>query len=185
MGFIKAFLLSLAAFVGLNLIFIILNYAFIGFNEFIDVISRAPLMILYFLFGSITVTPFISLNRAIPGDLLETSLSIQTNIILGFGFIIAPLLAAILAGRFGESKIQSFGGWALTAIIGTILTIVGGSLSETFRTTLAESYGWSSSVQELSSDLLIRIIILISLSGLISIIFNGFFALLLTREEYY
>ena len=63
MGFGKAFLFSIVALVGLNFIFTIVYYAFgPGFNSLFATIESAPLMILYYLFGSIVSTPYVILN---------------------------------------------------------------------------------------------------------------------------
>ena len=51
MGFGKAFLFSILAFVGLNFIFTIIIYAFgLGFDVLFTTIQTAPFTIIYFLF---------------------------------------------------------------------------------------------------------------------------------------
>jgi hypothetical protein len=174
MSFGKSFLLSIAAFVGLNFIFTIIYYAITpgGFNALFNTIQNAPLMILYYLFGSILSVPYTILNWTIAFPLFADDL---TYLILGLGYLAAPLVASILAGRFGESKIESFGGWALTAIISTTSVIIGAWLSPTLQATLFTTYGWTSNV----------ILIYGIISCVINVVFYGFFALLMSKIEYY
>ncbi len=175
MGFGKAFLLSLAAFVGLNFVFTIVYYALgTGFDDLFSTIETAPLMILYYLFGSILSTPFTIFNWTIAEPFLGNFE--LTFLILGLGYLIAPLIAAILAGRFGESKGQCFGGWFLTAVISVVSVFIGVFLSPTFEATLSTMYLWGS----LDSILIYSII-----SCVINIVFYGFFALLVSKIEYY
>jgi hypothetical protein len=173
MGFGKAFLFSLIAFVGINFIITIIYYAFTGFNQLITNIQLYPLMILYYLFGSIISTPSVIFNWTIANPFL---LGDMDMLILGLGHLVAPIIAAILAGRFSESKIQSFGGWLLTAVISTAAVIIAAWLSPFTANTLILTYVWA------STDV---ILILAIISCLINIVFYGFFALLLSKEEYY
>lgn len=173
MGFGKAFLFSILAFVGLNFIFTIIYYAIgPGFDSLFTTIQNYPLMILYYLFGSIISTPSIIFNWTIAEPFLFSTMD---NLILGLGYLVAPLIAAILAGRLGESKIQSFGGWILTAVISTASVIIGAWLSPYSQNILLITYGWVPDV----------ILILAIISCVINIFFYGFFALLLSKEEYY
>ncbi|MFX0037737.1 MAG: hypothetical protein ACFFCY_00505 [Promethearchaeota archaeon] len=174
MGFGKAFLFCILAFVGLNFIFTIIYYAIgPGFDSLFSTIQNAPLMILYYLFGSIISTPSNIFNWTIYEPFISSDLN---NLILGLGHLAAPLVAAILTGRFGESKIQSFGGWLLTAAISTTSVIIAAWLSPTTETALINTYGW------ISGD---EILILAIISCVINIFFYGFFALVLSKEEYY
>ena len=175
MGFGKAFLLSLAAFVGLNFIFAIIYFALSpgGFDTLFSTFETAPLMILYYLFGPIVNIPFINLNWVLIDPLLNNNMD---NLLLGLGYLIAPLVAAILAGHFGESKLQCFSGWLLTVVISCIVVIIGVLLSPTFQNTLDTTYEWSTFP---------AILVYTVLSCFINIIFYSFFALLVFKVEYY
>ncbi|MFX1375688.1 MAG: hypothetical protein ACFFA0_07740 [Promethearchaeota archaeon] len=179
MGFGKAFLLSLVAFIGLNFIFSILYLAFgPGFDELLDrfdpdLPTYAPLMTIYYLFGSIISVPYINLNWVIVEPLL---LENSDYLIMGLGYIIAPLIAAILAGKFAESKLQGFAGWFLTVFVSTGAVITGVFLSQTFEDELITIYGWVD-----FEVLLISLLI----SAVINIIFYSFFVLLVSKVEYY
>ncbi|MFW9826577.1 MAG: hypothetical protein ACFFEY_03045 [Candidatus Thorarchaeota archaeon] len=173
MGFGKAFLFSILAFVGLNFIFTIIYFAIgPGIDILFNLIQFYPILIIYYLFGSIISTPSILFNWIITEPFL---LSTMNNLIFGLGYLAALLIAAILAGRFGESKSSSFGSWLLTASISTALIIIGAWLSPFFQNTLWLTYGWT----------LDMILILAIISCLINVIFYGFFALLLSKVEYY
>jgi hypothetical protein len=173
MGFGKAFLFSLIAFVGINFIFTIIYFAFTDFNGLITIIQNYPLMILYYLFGSVISTPSAIFNWTIAEPFLSSNIDM---LILGLGHLVAPLIAAILAGRFGESKSKSFGGWLLTAVISTASVIIAAWLSPFTANILITTYVW------LSIDV---ILVLAIISCLVNIVFYGFFALLLSKEEYY
>ena len=185
MGVGKSFLLSLVAFVGLNFIFVILYFLIdlgqpdAGFDNLMDAIQNTPLMIGFYLFGPITSTPSLNLNQAIiqplfpPGEIMY--------LIRGLGFMIAPLIAAILAGRFAESKLQGFAGWLLTVVVSAATTIaivfVEDSLGfSSFQGTLLTLYGWVGFEE---------ILVYVLISAVINIIFYGFFALLASKTEYY
>ncbi len=174
MGFGKAFLLSIVAFVGLNFVFTIIYYAIEGFDVLFFNIQTYPLMILYYLFGSIISTPFKILDWTIAQPFLGSF--DLTVLILGLGYLTALIIAAILAGRFGESKIQCFGGWLLTAAISTVSVIIAAFLSNFTQSTLLTMYGWTT-----FNELLIFVII----SCIINVVFYGFFALLFSKIEYY
>lgn len=176
MGFGKAFLLSIVAFVGLNFIFTIIYFALgDGFAVLFDNIQEAPLIILYYLFGSIVSAPFFIFNVTIVQPFLGTTFVLET-FLFWLGYLIAPIIAAILAGRFGESKIQCFGGWALTAIISTVSVIIAALLSPLTETELLNLYFL------LDFD---HLLIFAITSCVINIFFYGFFALLVSKIEYY
>jgi len=176
MGIGKSFLLSLVAFVGLNFVFLILDAFIAGtFNAIIATIQTAPLMIIYYLFSSIASVPSIILNWVIVDPLFNSTM---TFLVMGLGFLIAPLIAAILAGYLAESKFEGFVGWLLTALVSTVAMIVGviPTLSATFVSTLNSLYGWTG-----FEVMLISLVI----SCIINIIFYGFFSLLVSKTEYY
>lgn len=180
MVFGKAFLLSLVAFVGLNFLFAILSLAFgPGIGALLDIFNPtspnyAPLMLIFHLFGSIISTPSIIFNYIIFQPFLGNF--ILEIFLFGLGYLITPIIAAILAGRFGESKIQCFGAWALTAVISTVTVIIAVLLSPFTRTILLNLYVLASFEQ---------LLIFAIISCVINILFYGFFALLLSKIEYY
>ncbi|MFX1311476.1 MAG: hypothetical protein ACFFHD_02545 [Promethearchaeota archaeon] len=178
MGFGKAFLLSLVAFVGLNFLFTILYYSLsplVEFDDLFSTIEAAPLMILYYLFGSILSFPFYNFNWVIITPILNEN---TDYLVLGLGYLIAPLVAAILAGHFGESKVQCFSGWLLTAVISSVVLIIVAllGLSQTLQNTLETTYGWTSEDAILTNALI---------SCLINFVFYSFFALIMFKTEYY
>mgnify|MGYP003564851099 CR=1 FL=1 len=197
MGFGKSFLLSLVAFVGLNFIFIILYFILgPGIGILLSSIETAPLLIIYYLFCSIIFFPSNSLTGIPVVDgvdvsgvnwiMVEPFITVDiAYIVLGIGYLIAPIIAAILAGRFGESKGQSFGGWALTSAISTaaVIIVAISGFSSTFQGIMEDSL---SSTFQLTQPLMFEQILIFGLiSSLINIIFYGFFALLMSKIEYY
>ncbi len=180
MAFGKAFLLSLVAFVGLNFVFAILSLAFgPGIAVLLDIFNPAspnyaPLKLIFYLFGSIASTPTLIFNYILFQPLLGSF--VLEIFLIWLGYLITPIIAAILAGRFGESKIQCFGAWSLTAVISTATVIIAALLSPVTQTALLSLYFLASFEQ---------LLIFAIISCIINILFYGFFALLLSKIEYY
>jgi hypothetical protein len=180
MGFGKSFLLSLVAFVGLNFIFTILYFLIdvgqpdAGLDTLMDNIQNAPLMIIYYLFGSVTSVPSKNLDWAIVQPLFNED---TTYLVLSLGYLAAPIIAAILAGKFAESKFQGFAGWMLTVIVSTVAVVIGVLLSPTLELEFEDPfYVWT------GFEL---ILIYLVISCVVNIVFYSFFALLVSKTEYY
>ncbi len=177
MGFGKSFLLSLLAFIGLNFVVSILFFAIDpdsgGFDSLMATIEEAPLMIIYYLFGSVTSVPSYNLDWAIVQPLFNED---NTFLILSLGYLVAPIIAAILAGKFAESKFQGFAGWLLTVIISTVAVVIGVFLSPTLELEFELVYNW------VGFEL---ILIYLVISCVVNIVFYSFFALLVAKTEYY
>ena len=173
MVFAKAFLLSLAAYVGINFLFLIISSLISdSLDSLFSVLETAPLMILYYLFGPITTLPSRSLVAIVNFDPFVLSILIS-----GIGLLIAPLIAAILSGSFGESKVEAFGGWLLTAAISAGMIILAFFLSGTVEGELSSLYGPGLSQM--------TILIYVLISFFINFVGFGFFALLVCKTEYY
>jgi hypothetical protein len=115
-GLGKALGFSLLAFIGLNFLFVIIAQTISGdLNTLFSAISSDPFIILLIFFG-----PIVNM----PGNVI---ISIYTQVSVGLfgapliqsiGFLISPFVAALVAGRTGDSKGGSFGGWMIAAMIG-------------------------------------------------------------------
>ncbi|MFX1497814.1 MAG: hypothetical protein ACFFBH_09825 [Promethearchaeota archaeon] len=163
MGFGKAFGFSLLAYIGLNFLFVIITNTITGdLNNLFSSIGANPLILFIILLGPVTQTP-TTVYSSIASEIGLGSLDAGT-IVEYIGYIAAPLVAAIIAGKVGDNKAGSFLGWLITtivmAIILIILMIVG--LPIVGMTTF-------------------EILILAVING----IFYGTFALLFTSTEYY
>jgi len=172
MGLGKALGFSLLALIGLNFLFVIITQTISGdLNLLFSDISSDPLIILLIFFGPIISMPgtvFSSIYLQI------SSGTIGSSLIQSIGFIISPFVASLIAGRTGENKGGSFGGWMLTAIIGAVAL---GILAFISPATLLY-YG---------IPVLDPIVVLISflMSGAVNGVFYGCFSLLFTKEEMY
>ena len=123
MSFGKSFIISLVALVVLNSVVLALMYAVgYGFGDFITAITSIPLYILYMLFGSTghaiwkTIDGF---TYAIGSDPINWPF-----FLLNLGFIIAPLIAAVIAGRLSEKRVHAFAGFFLSVIISMLICII-------------------------------------------------------------
>jgi len=172
MAFIKSFLLSLVIYVGINFLFLIIIRLISGtLDSLFSALGMAPLLILYYLFGPITVFPSSSI-----GAIVSFSPFVLSVLLAGIGYLIAPLLAAILSGVVAESKGEAVGGWLLTAVISAGMIILALFLSGTVEGILSLRYGTISQIT-------IMIYVLISLFT--NFVGYGFFALLVCKTEYY
>jgi len=161
-GLGKALGFSLLAFIGLNFLFIIIVYTISGdLNLLFSAISSEPLIIISVFFGPIGFMPgyvITLLTGQIYSGVFDASL------IQWIGFIVSPFVASLVAGRTGDGKGGSFGGWMIAALIGSA------ALSVLAFIQLA--------------DPLMTIVVLI-LSGVVNGIFYGCFALLFSKSEMY
>jgi len=117
-GLGKALGFSLLTFIGLNFLFIIIaeTFSVSGLEPLFTAISSDPLIIITILFAPINYMPgnvIMSLYTQISFGIIDISL-IRT-----IGFLVSPFVAALVAGLTGESKGGSFGGWMITALIGS------------------------------------------------------------------
>jgi len=166
MGFAKAFGFSLLAFIGLNFLFVIITNTISGnLNLLFSQITANPIVILVLLFGPVIYFPG-EIFQILMGEIM---LGGGPEVLIEFiGYIVSPFVASLVAGRMGENKAGSFGGWFLTAI-GSALGLV----------ILAFIY------PILFPPPVEMAIIMLLLSGITIGIFYGCFALLFTKTEYY
>jgi len=170
MGFGKSFGFSLLTYVGMNFLFLIIGYTVSGdLNNLFSEITANPFLILLVLCGPIINFPgtvILGIYNVIIGPLVPESL------IQSVGYIVSPFIAAVVAGRVGDKKGASFGGWILTCIL---CAVAIGLLVYLSPTTLAY-YGLVATTQTF---------IVAMIGGITNGIFYGAFALLFTKTEYY
>ena len=170
MGFGKSFGFSLLTYIGLNFLFLIISETISGdLNSVFTAISADPFIIILILFGPITNTPGIVLN----GVVFEVMGSLRPDVLIELvGYIVSPFVAAIVAGRVGEKKGASFGGFLLTTVLSAGGVIALLYLSPATLTAYL-----------LPADM--TTIILASIGGITNGIFYGAFAVLFTKQEMY
>jgi len=172
MGLGKALGFSLLGFIGLNFLFIIIAETISGdLNLLFNNISNDPLIILLIFFGPMVNTPgsvFSSIFAQISSEMIDSML------IQYIGFIVSPFVASLIAGRMGENKGGSFGGWMITAMI----SAVGLGIIAFISLTTLTNYG----ITETDP---IAILISFLMSGAVNGVFYGCFSLLFTKEEMY
>jgi len=160
-GLGKALGFSLLAFIGLNFLFVIIAGTIDGtLNILFSDISSDPLYIIVIFFEPIIIMPGTVVNSiffSISSGIFDASL------ILSIGFIVSPFVASLVAGRTGDSKGGSFGGWMIAALISSAAMAVLGFIQ------LAP----------------ILVVIGFILSGVVNGIFYGCFALLFSKAEMY
>ena len=185
MGFGKAFGFSLLTYIGLNFLFIIIVWTLNGhLNDLFTAISSNPLIILLIFFGSTIQLPgtvFFSMYGQIATGLIDY------NLIESIGYIVTPLIAALVAGRVGEKKAGSFGGFFLTSIIGSIILGILAFISAP----IIVSSGYlivDPTFLGLFGIIITdptSIFIILLLAGVTSGVFYGAFSLMFTKTEYY
>jgi len=135
MSYGKAFGFSILAFIGLNIIFFLVGYGVDGvLLLYFESVAASPAFILFLFLGPILALtgpqfPYLmtqQFNFWVTGVFSPT----PGTIILFIGYIVAPVLAAFLSGRFGETKLEAFFGWFITAMLCAltymIADIIGG-----------------------------------------------------------
>jgi len=172
MGLGKALGFSLLELIGLNFLFVIITYTINELlNPLFSDISSDPLIILLIFFGPIVSMPgsvFSSIYAQISSGMIDPML------IQSIGFIISPFVASLIAGRTGENKGGSFGGWMITSMISAVAL---GILAFISPATLMY-YG----IPVVDPSLTL---ILFLMSGAVNGVFYGCFSLLFTKEEMY
>ena len=175
MGLGKSFGFSLIAFIGINFLFVIITETITGdLNTLFSEITSNPLVLFFVFFGPIIF---------MPGEVVHLMYgSIATGpydadfiglIIALIGYIVAPLIASLIAGKVGENKIGSLGGWFLTAIVSSLAIGLLVFLNDPL---LLAYYGLVPTIDTFALSLL---------SGVINGIFYGTFALLFASIEPY
>ena len=152
MSLLKPFLISLIAFLAINFIFELMALIIAQGGDAFEYIGAEPIRILLMLFGPIGATPTNTVTKmhfAIVNfdTYLEAKYAIAF-IIRYIGWIVSPVIAVILAGRFGDSKIITFGSWFLVAMIAMIFVLISFITTDTevisylelTTTTLNEAY---------------------------------------------
>lgn len=176
MGFGKAFGFSLLAFIGVNFLFVIITETISGnLNALFANIASDPLILLILFFGPIINYPF-----AVFSSFYNIAVTAPFDIYLliqAIGFFVAPFLAAIIAGRTGETKGGSFGGWALTAMLSAVGIGILVFINPSTLLNLGITVTPPTAIQIFVVDILI--------AGAVNMVFYGCFALLFTKTEYY
>ena len=172
MGLGKALGFSLLALVGLNFLFVIIAETISSnLNLLFSDISSDPFIILLIFFGPLVSMPgfvfssiFAQVSMGIIGPMLIQSI----------GFIVSPFVASLIAGRTGENKGGSFGGWMIVSMISAVVL---GMLAFLSPATLMY-YGIPVTDPSL-------VLISFLISGAVNGVFYGCFSLLFTKEEMY
>jgi hypothetical protein len=172
MGLGKALGFSLLALIGLNFLFVIIAETISGnLNLLFSDISNNPLIILLIFFG-----PLVSMPGSVFGSIFTqvSSGMIDSMLIQYIGFIVSPFVASLIAGRVGENKGGSFGGWMIVAMISAavlgILAFISPATLSYYSIPLADPS---------------LVLISFLMSGAVNGVFYGCFSLLFTKEEMY
>jgi len=172
MGLGKALGFSLLALIGLNFLFVIITETITGdLNPLFSDISSNPLIILLIFFGPLISMPgyvFSSIYAQIYSGIIGPML------IQSIGFIVSPFVASLIAGRMGEKKGGSFGGWMIASMISAVALGILAFISP-------------ATILYYGIPVVDPALVLISflISGAVNGVFYGCFSLLFTKEEMY
>ncbi len=167
MGFGKAFGLGLIIYVALNFVFALIT-ALVGgtIDAYFATITTNPLTFIGSLFSPILILPGEAwLTSGILAVLAAPPATMLVVLLTMIGYIVPPLLAAVIAGRTGEGKTNAFVAWFLIAIICAVIVLVLGIVAAT-----------------LTADM--TTILTLVLSGVINGFFYGAFAALSASEGF-
>ncbi len=120
MSFLKAFLFSLLALMVASLLFVIIVYA--SFGRFDDIIGlfTYPEGLIFHLFCTMGRPIWVSVDKIASGIVYNN----LNGLLFSLKFLVASLIAAIVAGRVGEKRLHSFFGVFLTSIVSMIVSII-------------------------------------------------------------
>ena len=179
MSFIRAFLISLVVFIALNFVFSLISLVILYGGDTFTEIENQPLEIINMLFGSILYSPGTlgtSIAKTSINEALETA-EVTAIMIRYIGMFVAPIIAAILAGRFGDSKVNSFGGWFLAAIITMVVWIILFFIENDYTTSILPEL-----ISSLEDEILLSSIII---AGAVNGVFYGGIAVLTVQSDVY
>ena len=166
---IKTFLITLAIYLGLNAIFLVIT---------IFLVPALPLDDIYYvistLFAPIITTPDIALRGFgflhLAPDILIALLSILI-------IIVPPFVAVIVGARLGDSGKISFLSWFLTAIISCVVYLLLIIFAPGVSPTLGSMWPSLVSIYQLFGAILYFIV-----PGIINAFFYGCFSFLFSKE---
>ncbi|MFW9946989.1 MAG: hypothetical protein ACFFDX_09195, partial [Candidatus Odinarchaeota archaeon] len=124
MGFGKAFGFSLLAYIGLNFLFLIIAFTASGeLNLVFQDISSQPLILFVLFLGPIYFFPGLHILGIYSSITSGATLGYYDwqIIILAIGSVVSPFIASIIAGKMGENKVGSFGGWFAASMLCSII----------------------------------------------------------------
>jgi hypothetical protein len=189
----KSFLVSLAAFLGISVVFQIINLAL---TDAISTLTDDPVYIVVMLFEGIVNSVFFGVAGVFQGaaqifNALEAGGDLAGplgTLCLNLGFVLAPLIAAVIAGLLAESKVDAFFGWLLTIIVcwlvWTIFYVVDVGVAATEYESTAQSLTLIF-LGSLTSVGLIWAILLMLSSSLITCFSYGVLSLAARKETFY
>ena len=113
MNFLKTFLVTLAIYIGLNALFVLLAVFLVAGYPATDIFY-----IIAGFFSPIAVIPGVAwTDNGIVGFMTATPLEIVSVLIIFLGLIIPPLVAIIVGARLGDNSQTGFGAWFTTALV--------------------------------------------------------------------
>lgn len=125
MSFVKAFGFSLIAFIGLNIVFFLIGYGIQGLlGSYFTAVASTPSLLTLMILGPIASSQFPALLISQVTAWILGFPIVTGDIFLFIGYIVSPLVAAILSGRFGEKKTEAFGGWFTTVMILSLIVMI-------------------------------------------------------------
>jgi hypothetical protein len=133
MNFLKTFLVTLAVYLGLNALFVLIAvFTVSGFP------AADALYIVAAIFAPISVFPGVAwTSSGIVG--LITATDVVSVLVTFLGLIIPPIVALILGARLGDNNQTGFGAWFTTALVacGVYAILIGIGQGASIYLTLA------------------------------------------------
>jgi hypothetical protein len=168
MGIVKAFLFSLLALVLSNLLLVMLAYLLNNnFDTFITGITTDFIYFLYTLFASIGHPIWDTIENLAS----IIALSNLFYLLLILALLLSPIIAALVAGRLGEKRTNSFAGFFLTAIVSLSVSIYLVISSVSYQLILGNSLNQTTAI------------INVLLGGLLNGLIFGLIAYLTTKKK--
>jgi hypothetical protein len=156
----KAFLFGLAVFIGLNVLLRLLTFSAAGaLDMYFANLGNYPVLVLGLLFGSV-----LELHGT--GMVTILAASSLGNVLVGLSILVPGIVAALVVGVVSKSKYERIIAWILITLICHGIILIGGILEA-----------------NLYSPFTFEEFLRVMIGGLIiSIVFDGFFAIILPEK---
>lgn len=175
MSLAKSLGYSFILFITLNFLFALILAAITGIiNDYFSGIASDPLGLLITLFSPVLLAPGIHHIILVIGT-LTGSLGSVFYLLLSLGYILTPIIAALVCGIKSEGKKEAFEAWFLTMLISTGIIIVAYFLGQEISNIFGTLGMMGTSIDE-SGD--IYIISYLLMNGYLNGIFYSAFAML-------
>lgn len=177
MNFWKTFFVTLAIYLGLNTVFVLISVYAVPTSPMY--LTTDVWLIVTSIFMPIFVAPWDAWIHPSGIVGIMTSADLLGSLMLFLGLVIPPVVAGIVAAKLGDSQMGAFSAWFFTALLTCVLYLLFLALGFSLQLSASLEILWLSYAVTYGE---LGAIIAIFLSGIINGFFYGSFTLLLAKK---